>query len=172
MNLRNITLDHLILADDLEYPNNPRFALILYLGVLAGQERFDPGRYESLFESNAWYASWRDGVYPYHHYHSTAHEALGIYCGSAVILFGGEYGTAKSVQAGDVVVIPAGVSHKRLTCSSDFAVVGGYPTGQKPDIQYGRPGERPRTDRTISRLQVPKTYPVYGADGPLLQLWK
>jgi hypothetical protein len=58
-------------------PNNPRLPLVVYRGVLES----GPGAAaacETLFAGNGWSDGWRGGVYPYHHYHSTAHEALGI----------------------------------------------------------------------------------------------
>jgi uncharacterized protein YjlB len=76
------------------------------------------------------------------------------------------------VGAGDVVVIPAGVGHKRLVASSDFAVVGAYPDGQRPDMNVGEPGERPRVDQTIAGLALPLNDPVFGPEGPLFDHWK
>lgn len=32
--------------------------------------------YEKLLEGNGWEGLWRDTVYPYQHYHSTAHEVF------------------------------------------------------------------------------------------------
>ena len=58
-------------------PNNPRLPLVVYRGALD----IGPGATaacEMLFAGNGWSGGWRGGVYPYHHYHSTAHEALGI----------------------------------------------------------------------------------------------
>ena len=76
------------------------------------------------------------------------------------------------VHAGDVIVIPAGVAHQKVDASADFAVVGAYPDGREWDLLRGRPGERPKADRTIATLPIPDYDPIYGAEGPLRQIWK
>jgi uncharacterized protein YjlB len=76
-----------------------------------------------------------------------------------------------SVQAGDVVIIPAGVAHKNLGSSGDFRVVGAYPHGQSPDMQYGKSGERPSADEAIAATSLPKADPVYGVSGLLIKHW-
>ncbi len=106
-----------------------------------------------------------------HHYHSTAHEALGVYAGSARVQLGGESGPVFEIRAGDVVVIPAGVAHKRVASTAEFGVVGAYPDGQRPDMCYGSDGERPGTDENIRRVPAPRKDPVFGDEGPLLDVW-
>jgi len=159
------------LKDDGVYPNNEKLPLLAYQGALALPEHDPASIFEALFEANQWGSSWRNGVYGYHHYHSTAHEVLGVYSGSARVGFGGEGGVAVSVSAGYVVVIPAGVAHKNLGASRDFRVVGAYPGGQRWDLCYGEPGERPGADLDIARVPLPKADPVYGTDGPLIEYW-
>jgi uncharacterized protein YjlB len=105
------------------------------------------------------------------HYHSTAHEVLGVYHGSARVQLGGERGVVQEVHPGDVLVIPAGVAHKKLGSTADFGVVGAYPEGQDWDMNYGRLGERPRADSNIARVPLPKADPVCGPDGPLTVHW-
>ena len=156
----------LILEGDGTFPNNRR-PLLLYPGAAPAE----PSAIESLFERNGWPSAWRNGVYPYHHYHSTAHEALGVYSGSATIQFGGPQGAAEKVSAGDVAVIPAGVAHKCLQASPDFRVVGAYPEGQRPDMCYGRTEERPDADRRIAAVAEPAKDPVQGKGGALRRLW-
>jgi uncharacterized protein YjlB len=127
--------------------------------------------FERLFEGHRWSSAWRNGLYSVHHYHSTAHEVLGVFEGWVKARLGGERGTLVTIEAGDVVVIPAGVAHKNEGASSDFRVVGAYPVGTGPDMQYGKPGERPGTDRHIARVPRPAADPVRGASGPLAKFW-
>lgn len=160
-------LRSIVLTDDGTFPNNPR-PLLLYLQAVPP----DPEDIEHLFTANQWPGAWRNGVYPYHHYHSTAHEALGVYGGSAKIRFGGPEGADVRIQAGDVAVIPAGVAHKCLEASSDFRIVGAYPRGQRWDMCYGETGERPRVDHNISEVPDPQIDPVQGSGGVLPRLWQ
>ena len=127
---------------------------------------------EQRFAENDWSNSWRNGVYSFAHYHSTTHEVLGAYGGAATLRLGGEHGKNVEVHAGDVIVIPAGVAHQNIGASADFAVVGAYPDGREWDLLRGRPGERPKADRTIAALPIPDYDPIYGAEGPLRQIWK
>jgi uncharacterized protein YjlB len=162
---------HHTLKDDGTYPNNENLPLLVYQGALKLPERNPAAMFEALFEANQWGGSWRDGIYGYHHYHSTAHEVLGVYSGTAQVQLGGEKGVVLSISPGDVVIIPAGVAHKNLGASQDFRVVGAYPRGQSWDMNYGKPGERPRADQNIARVALPKSDPVYGTSGPLIDYW-
>src|SRR5436190_11126010 len=126
------------LADDGTVPNNA-LPLVLYRGALkADGDR--AAACERMFERNGWPGAWRNGIYGHHHYHSTAHEVLGIAAGSARVRLGGEGGQIVELQVGDVVVIPAGVAHKRESASPDLLVIGSYPRGQSPDHCRAEPG--------------------------------
>jgi uncharacterized protein YjlB len=127
---------------------------------------------EQRFAENNWTNSWRNGVYSFAHYHSTTHEVLGVFDGTATLQLGGEHGKNVDVHAGDVIVIPAGVAHQNIGASDDFAVVGAYPDGREWDLLRGQPGERPKADQNIAALPIPDNDPIYGADGPLPRLWK
>ena len=157
----------IILRDDGSFPNNPR-PLLLYSKAVST----NPGIIEELFAGNDWPSAWRNGVYPYHHYHSTAHEALGVYSGSATIQFGGPKGEIVTIRAGDVAVVPAGVAHKCLESSPDFQIVGAYPLGQRWDMCYGEAGERPAADLNIAAVSDPDKDPIQGAGGVLPRLWR
>jgi len=151
-------------------PNNPVLPLVVYRGVLP--EAADPAAaFEALFAANGWPGAWRNGIYGHHHYHSTAHEVLGIATGSARVRFGGEGGKTVEVEAGDVVVIPAGVAHKREAASVDLLVVGAYPLGQRPDMCRVGAAERERALPAIAAVPLPASDPVAGAGGPLLEFW-
>ena len=160
----------LILGDDGVFPNNERLCLIVYRQVIdingSGPEAF-----EDTFKKNNWGNSWRNGIYSFHHYHSTAHEVLGVYRGNARVQLGGPDGEIVEVMAGDIVLIPAGVAHKNLGASPDFRVVGAYPVGQSWDMNYGKAGERPGTDRNIERVPLPSKDPVFGNSGPVIDSW-
>jgi len=158
------------LKDDGIFPNS-KLKLLVYRKAVELPEDNPASIFEQLFGANKWQGSWRNGIYPYHHYHSTAHEVLGIYSGWANVQLGGEKGIALEIQAGDVIIIPAGMAHKKLRSSSDFGVVGAYPEGQDWDMNYGKPGERPNADRNIERVALPKLDPIYGAGGPVLETW-
>jgi uncharacterized protein YjlB len=155
-----------LFADDGLFPNS-RFPVLIYRGVLATP---NAATFEQMFESNGWSSSWRNGLFTVHHYHSTAHEVLGIYQGRVNVRLGGERGVSAALVAGDVIVIPAGVAHKNDGASADFRVVGAYPVGTSPDMQFGKPGERPGTDRNIARVGLPASDPVRGR-GAIAALW-
>ena len=161
-----------VLGDDGVFPNNAKLPLLVYRNALDVSRPDAASEVQQLFARNHWGSSWVDGVYGFHHYHSTAHEVLGVVAGEANVQFGGENGVAASVSAGDAVVIPAGVAHKKFTSSADFTVVGAYPQGQRPDMCYGKPDERPATDENITHIPSPKSDPIAGPTGPLMKVWK
>jgi uncharacterized protein YjlB len=132
--------------------------------------RKEAGSFDELFVANGWTGIWHDGVYDYDHYHSNAHEVLGVSGGWARLQLGGDEGRAVEVQKGDVVILPAGTGHRRIEKSNDFAVYGAYPPGQdRYDILRDRSAE---ADLRISKVPLPSTDPVRGAGGPLTQIWR
>jgi uncharacterized protein YjlB len=157
----------LLLSADEMMPNS-RLPVIIYRDVAA-----DGGAtpaLDGLFEANGWRGTWRNGVYDFDHFHSNAHEVLGVARGSATLQLGGDSGQAVEVAAGDVLVLPAGTGHRRIAASADFTMIGAYPPGQEHyDICRAR---GPEVELRISKVERPTTDPVYGSDGPLLSLWR
>ena len=154
------------------FPNNDRLPMLVYQGAFPFRGRPDPGLVEKTFSGNGWVGSWRNGLYPFHHYHSTAHEVLGIYSGSLRVQLGGEDGLKLAAGAGDVLILPAGLAHRNLWSSHDFRVVGAYPRGTAWDMNYGKPGERPGADENIARVPLPENDPAFGAEGMLMKYWR
>jgi uncharacterized protein YjlB len=158
--------------DDGDIPNHPRFGLIVYRSALDPLTSADPARaFEKLFHGNGWRHSWRNGIYSYHHYHSNAHEVLGIATGAAEVQFGGVRGKVLSVVAGDAVLIPAGVGHKSLSLSRDLLVVGAYPSGVPVDLMREGAIDRAGIGRRIAGLAKPVADPVAGPEGPMVRIW-
>jgi uncharacterized protein YjlB len=149
-------------------PNNPVLPALVYRGVLNP----GPTEAERVFTGNGWGGTWRSTVLPYHHFHSTSHEALGIAAGRATLALGGPQGNELEVSAGDVLVLPAGTGHRRVGSSDDFLVVGAYPRGQEDyDLLRGDPAELEEAVANVERVELPVTDPVDGEDGPLVELW-
>jgi len=157
-------------ADDGQFPNSV-LPVLIYRQAIGGAE-VSAEALEGLFDGNGWPSQWRSGVYDYHHYHSTAHECLGVARGSAQLRLGGPEGRLFDVAAGDVLVLPAGTAHQRVSASGDFLVVGAYPPGQDWDLLRGEEGERPAADERIAKVPLPKTDPVGGQGGPVLERWR
>jgi uncharacterized protein YjlB len=127
-----------------QIPNHPRFPVLIYRGVDDARERI---------AANGWGGSWVNGVFPFHHFHSTSHEVLAVLSGSATLELGGPQGEAFEVRAGDVLVLPAGTGHRRVGADGDFSVLGAYPPGQEDYdvLRADEPGARER----IASLPVP-----------------
>lgn len=113
---------------------------------------------------------WRYTMYSQSHFHSTTHEVLCIASGSAKCCFGHEDNPDKVepiLSKGDIVVIPAGVSHRLLEDFGGFQMVGSYPVGKNWDMCYGKPDEEDKVKR-IADLGWFASDPIYGNQGPCL----
>ena len=111
-------------------------------------------------------------MYTFSHFHSTSHEVLCVYSGSAKLCFGGEDNPQRVeivVGKGDVMVVPAGVAHRLLEDhDGGFSMVGCYPKGKRWDMCYGREGEE-GNEKRIAMLEWFERDPIYGREGPVLQ---
>ncbi len=149
-------------------PNNERLPVLLYRRAFGAGDV--AARMEEAFGRNGWPAQWRNGVYDFHHYHSTAHEVLGFAGGTAKLMLGGEGGQVVTVEAGDVAVLPTGTGHCRVEASGGFLVIGAYPAGQNWDVCRAAPDVV--AVARMRGLRFPESDPVMGAGGELVRVWR
>ena len=65
--------------DDGETPNNPRLPLVVYRAAVSLADAPDPAApFERAFARHGWSNGWRNGIYPFLHFHTVTHEVLGI----------------------------------------------------------------------------------------------
>jgi uncharacterized protein YjlB len=160
-------------ADDGTIPNNPTLPLLLYRNAVDLAGTPDPERLiENTFAANGWGDMCRNGIYPYPHYHSMIHEALGVARGRATVRFGGEKGRAIEIAAGDVAILPAGTGHQCLSHSPELVVIGAYPPSGKFDLCRRSKAEHAKALASIPKVPPPAADPVFGPKGPLVALWR
>ncbi len=145
---------------------NSRFPLLVHRGGVPG------GGEEAMrarFRANGWLNNWvYPGIYTYAHFHSTSHECLGVAAGWMEVELFGQGGRRVRVEAGDVIVLPAGVSHSMTGNSEDVMMVGGYPDGRDWDnIREEVAGAQVMraAAKRIMMLPIPSRDPVTG--GPM-----
>lgn len=154
-------------------PNHPTLPLVVYKAVF--KDTPDSTRADAIehqLKQHGWQPAWRWGVYDFAHYHSTAHEFLGVFRGRASLRLGHETGITLVVEAGDAIVIPAGVGHQNLGSSEDFQVVGAYPDGQSADLIRADKSDRAAAEKNIQKVPLPKADPISGSTGALVEHWK
>ncbi|KAI8656983.1 hypothetical protein LRP88_12299 [Fusarium phalaenopsidis] len=160
---------HLIPAHDLipncSIQNKP---LLIYHSAF--QRPISATRIESHLSSvGVVIPQWRFTMYTTTHFHSTSHEVLCISHGRARLCFGGEENEDRVepvVEAGDVVIVPAGVGHRLLEdLTGGFEMVGSYPEGHNWDMCYGKSGEEEKVN-AIKNLEWFPRDPIYGDQGP------
>jgi uncharacterized protein YjlB len=148
---------------------NSRFPLLVHRGAVPGG---GADAVKSRFRGNGWGNNWEyPGIYEYAHFHSTTHECLGCAVGWMEFNLSVEGWTRVRIEAGDVIVMPAGVSHEMVGHSEDIMMIGGYPDGRDwdnmreafltPDLFY-------QAAKRIMMLPIPSRDPV---TGELLSAW-
>jgi uncharacterized protein YjlB len=153
-------------------PNNRRFAVAVYRAAIPGTAFADgdlAAEFEALFEHNQWPPQWRDSLFDYHHFHSTAHEVLGVAAGSAEVIVGGPGARVVTLRAGDALLLPAGTGHCLQAFAGNLHVVGAYPPGQQWDIR--RDALTPGELAAMEALPFPPSDPVLGERGPVVEQW-
>lgn len=162
-----------ILDDDGIFLNNQDLPVVKYEHVFQiNNEDAAVVDIESMLLENSWHHTWRNGIYDYHHFHSTAHEVLVCYSGKATVQLGGPSGIYIEFEQGDVLILPAGTAHRCEKATSDFKCIGAYPVDQLFDMCYGKTEERAKNRANIMDVPLPVADPVYGSDGPLIFHWQ
>lgn len=187
---------------------NSSYPLLHYPGLLAEKADCNAAQVHDLFAQNGWDTQWiyRYGPTQTSHYHSQAHECMAVLTGSATIRFGvadlndntepesahENGGVELHAQAGDVFVIPAGISHKTFNTSpatsfklltpgdghhiasgdprtalasielSGFTMVGAYPKGSAWDSCSGGEHAQEADREKVWAMARPKNDPVLG----------
>jgi uncharacterized protein YjlB len=127
-------------------PNHPSFPVLLYRDVEAAAGGADAC--SAQFSEHGWGGSWVDGVFGFHHFHSTSHEVLAVIGGRATLELGGPQGRAFEVSTGDVVVLPAGTGRvRRITTSC----AGMIPKRLRPHASGSRRSGPRRKIRSAAR---------------------
>ncbi len=145
---------------------NSALPLLIYRQVMAPASA---EAFEALFARHGWVPEWRYGLYPFDHFHSTAHEVLGVFRGQAVARLGGPQGERFTLAAGDVLILPAGVAHACVSADDDFCMVGAYPPGQRWAVERGDPAQFGAACARVAAVPLPPADPVGGG---LLSHWQ
>jgi uncharacterized protein YjlB len=159
-------------ADDGDIPNHSNWPMIVYQGVLDSELDDAASAYEMMFARNGWGHGWRNGIFAFPHFHSNAHEVLGIAQGEAIVRFGGAEGRELRVSKGDAVLLPAGTGHQRLQASGDLLVIGAYPAGASSDLKRTGEPDKSLIRERIRKVPKPQNDPVAGPAGPMNSLWE
>ena len=152
---------------------NSRFPVLIHRQVWGSSDAANLADIlEKTFVDNNWLNNWREVVYGYYHYHSTTHEVLGIAHGEVTLRLGGDGGQDVNFSAGDVLILPAGVSHNQIKQSSDLQIVGGYPQGRSRDLIRDEEVSESVAKAAVLRiatLPMPQQDPVTGT---VIEAWR
>src|SRR5881227_1242022 len=91
--------------DDGIFPNSV-LPLLVYRHALTADGHDPASLLEERFADNDWCNSWRNGVYSFAHYHSTTHEILGVYDGTAKLRPRPEHAHTLPIRPGAPILIP------------------------------------------------------------------
>ena len=165
-------VETIYIEENKPFPNNPFPVLYYPKGVSDLLDK--TGSAENvlaLFEQNGYSNGWVNGIFSYHHFHATTHEVLACIAGEATVQLGGPDAEKYSFTRGDVLLLPAGVAHKRIDASPDFKIVGAYPVGLEPDMQKGEAENYEVIKQLIASVVRPAKDPVEGEDGAVIEYW-
>jgi uncharacterized protein YjlB len=88
------------------------------------------------------------------------------------VQFGGASGPVLVFRRGDVVILPAGTGHCRMSSPAHLEIVGAYPLGQEDwDLRRDTPADYAAAVAAIPTVPVPAQDPVTGEADPLRSHW-
>jgi len=168
---REVAMDTLLInKPDGGVPNNA-LPVLIYHRVIPPDTSDNAEYLEHLFRTNGWPPQWRYPVYTFTHFHSNAHEVLGVYAGSAKLQLGGEQGKIIEVNVGDVLLLPAGIGHKQISADEDFMLVGAYPPDMKADLCHDELPQLAARTKAVNAVPLPATDPVTGHTEGSMLVW-
>lgn len=162
------------LKENNPYPNNT-LPVLYYENALNNllNDDYTADDVIAFFDRNGYENGWTDGILAKHHFHSKAHEALACTKGQVTVQLGGPNGELYIFKKGDVLLLPAGTSHKKLDASENFQIVGAYPiNGPEQDMQYGDSNDYEAILATIADVPRPLTDPVTNSPKNIKEYWK
>ena len=115
---------------------------------------------------------WRNGIYPYVHYHSMIHEGMGIARGRAKVRFGGNKG--KEIELTPGRRLRAAGRHRPSMPVGEPRPDGDRRLSAGPANTTSAAAARastPRRWKPSRSVPLPDSDPVFGKQGPLLRLW-
>jgi|AntRauTorcE11897_2_1112592.scaffolds.fasta_scaffold00100_8 uncharacterized protein YjlB len=157
--------------EDAQMPNNLDLPVMIYRKIVGGDGPHNAEEFEETFREHGWQGIWQNGIIDEHHFHPDAHEALAIAAGHVTIQLGGESGKVFDLNHGDMVILPAGTGHKRLSDPDGLLVVGAYPKGQEDYALCKDKKDYAAARQAIENLPLPDQDPYFGKNGPLIQYW-
>lgn len=161
------------ISENKPFPNNT-LPVLYYEDVLSDvlDASYTADDVLSFFEDNGYIKGWVAGIMDKHHFHSTAHEALACTEGKVRVQLGGPNGEMYTLRKGDVILLPAGVSHKKLGATQGFEIVGAYPQNDsKYDFQYGAASDYEAIKESIKNVNKPLTDPITGSPKNIDEYW-
>lgn len=130
---------------------NSTLPVLLYRSVLLRRTAGKASAFRRHFRSASLTGIWTDTIYDYTHFYSNAHEVLGVAEGKVTLRLGGDGGSLVRLKAGDMLVLPAGVGHRRIGGDDGLRVIGAYPRGQSHYDMKRRGRTIPRGGLAFSR---------------------
>ncbi|KAI1442736.1 hypothetical protein F5Y02DRAFT_395448 [Annulohypoxylon stygium] len=160
-----------------QFVPNSKLPVLVYRNVLP--QPYDEITTQVFLERNQWLKGGTWGAIPKHHFHPNTHECYAVFQGSSTLLLGvgpnedAGKGHEVLMKAGDVIILPAGVSHCSRDFQDDYRYVGVYPKGApKWKNEYCKDESRCRELREEAEsVEMPVSDPVRGHMGPLNKLW-